>query len=193
MAQIVAIFLHFKEPEKTLKIRNVREELIDKTLPWGFFDGASQDQRLHCGGGGVLYKSNSHYFHFSVGLGRGTNNYDELMTLRLLLLFTLEQGCMSLQVYGDSLLVIEWAKELIQCHVVLLLPILEEVLLIKHQFNYISFTHFFRERNGVADQLSKEASQRHIDFGLCKITEHSRVGSSSYYHRPFFEPVLLQH
>ena len=100
---------------------------------------------------------------------------------------------MSLQVYGDSLLVIEWAKELIQCHVVLLLPILEEVFLLKQQFNYISFTHVFRERNGVADQLSKEASQRHIDFGIWKITEHSRVGSSSYYHQPFYDTVLVQH
>ena len=193
MAQTVAIFLHFKEPEKTLKIRNVREELIEKTFPWGFFDGASQDRQLNCGGGGVLYKSESHYFHFSVGLGRGTNNYAELMTLRLLLLFALEQGCMSLQVYGDSLLVIEWAKELIQCHVMLLLPILEEVFLLKQQFNYISFTHVFRERNGVADQLSKEALQRPIYFGIWKIIEHSHVGSSIYYHRPYFDPVMLQH
>ena len=112
------------------------------------------------------------------------------MTLRLLLLFALEQGCLSLQVYGDSLLVIEWAKELIQCHVVLLLPILEEVFLLKQQFNYLSFTHVFRARNGVADQLSKEALQRPIDFGIWKITEHSRVGSSSYYHRPYFDPVM---
>ena len=170
MAQIVAIIHHFREPEKLLKHRPVREELIDKALPWSFFDGASQDRQLSCGGGGVLYKSESHYFHFSVGLGRGTNNYAELMTLRLLLLFALEQVCMSLQVYGDSLLVIEWAKELIQCHVMLLLPILEEVFLLKQQFNYLSFTHVFRERNGVADQLSKEALQRPIDFGIWKIT-----------------------
>ena len=90
------------------------------------------------------------------------------------------------------MLVIEWEKETVQCHVMILLPILEEVFRIKQQFNQIYFTHVYRERNGVADQLSKEASQRHIDFGLCKITEHSHVGSSSYYHRPFFEPVMLQ-
>ena len=91
------------------------------------------------------------------------------------------------------MLVIEWEKETVQCHVMLLLPILEEVLRIKQQFNYIYFTHVFRERNGVADQLSKEASQWHIDFGIWKITEHSRVGSSSYYHQPFYDTVLVQH
>ena len=62
-------------------------------------------------GGGVLFKTESHSFFFSVGLGRGTNNFAELMSLRLLLLFALEQGCLSLQVFGDSMLVIEWAKE----------------------------------------------------------------------------------
>ena len=61
--------------------------------------------------GGGLYKIESHSFLFSAGLGRGTNNFAELMSLRLLLLFALEQGCLSLKVFGDSMLVIEWAKE----------------------------------------------------------------------------------
>ena len=193
MAQIVALIHHFREPVKLLKHRPVREELIDKTLPWGFFDGASQDRQLRCGGGGVLFKSVSHYFHFSAGLGMGSNNYAELMSLRLLLLFALEQGCLSLQVFGDSMLVIEWAKETVQCHVMILLPILEEVFRIKQQFNHISFTHVYRERNGVADQLSKEATQWHLEFGIWRITVHSLEGSYSYYHRPFHEAVLHQH
>ena len=54
MAQIVAIIQHFREPEKPLKHRPVREEHIDKAIPWGFFDGASQERQLSCGGGGVL-------------------------------------------------------------------------------------------------------------------------------------------
>ena len=164
MAQIIAIIQHFREPEKTLKNRPVREELIDKAIPWGFFDGTSQDRQLSCGGGGVIFKSESHFFHFLVGLGRGSNNYAELMTLRLLLLFALEQGCLSFQVFGDSMLVIEWAKETVKCHVMILLPILEEVLRLKQQFIHISFTHVYRERNGVADQLSKEATQ--LEFGI---------------------------
>ena len=90
MAQIAAIIQHFRAPEQIPKIRPVREELIDKDIPWGYFDGASQAHQLNCGGGGVLYKSEDHFFHFSAGLGRGSNNYAELMALRLLLLFALK-------------------------------------------------------------------------------------------------------
>ena len=88
------------------------------------------------------------------------------------------------------MLVIEWAKETVQCHVMILLPILEEVFRIKHQFNHISFTHVYRERNGVADQLSKEAL--HLDYGIWRISVHSCEGSFSYYHRPFHEEGIDQ-
>ena len=90
------------------------------------------------------------------------------------------------------MLVIEWAKENVQCHVMILLPILEEVIRIKQQFDHISFTHVYRERNRVADQLSKEATQGHLDFGIWRITSHSHEGSYSYYHRPFRETALEQ-
>ena len=168
----------------------MREELIDQDIPWGFFDGASQARQLRCGGGGVLFKSEAHFFHFSARFGRGSNNYAELMALRLLLLFALEQGCLSLQVFGDSMLVIEWEKETVQCHVMILLPIVEEVFRIKQQLNHISFTHVYRERNRVADQLSKQATVGRLDFGIWRITSHSHEGSYSYYHRPFHESAL---
>ena len=148
----------------------MREELIDKDIPWGYFDGASQDCQLSCGGGGVLYKSEDHFFHFSAGLGRGSNNFAKLMALRLLLLFALEQGCLSLQVFGDSMLVIEWEKETVQCHVLILLPILEEVIRIKQQFDHIYFTHVYRERNRVADQLSQGSDVG--AFGIWHLEDH---------------------
>ena len=89
--------------------------------------------------------------------------------------------------FGDSLLVIDWAKESVQCNVMILMPILEEIHRIKQMFNKITFTHVYRERNGVADRLSKEAAQRPLDFGIWQITVHSPVGTYSYYHRPFHE------
>ena len=85
------------------------------------------------------------------------------MSLRLLLLFALEQGCLSLQFFGDSMLVIEWVKEVHLCNVMRLIPILEEILLLKQHFNKLTFTHIYRERNRVADRLSKEALQ--LDYG----------------------------
>lgn len=192
MAQVVAISHHFRARVKTPKHRPVRIEQIDKGIPWGFFDGASPVDQRSCGGGGVLFKSEEHFFHISAGLGRGTNNFAELMSLRLLLLFALEQGCLSLQVFGDSSLVINWANGAAQCNVLNLVAILEEIQLIKQMFNSISFTHVYRERNGVADRLSKEAAQRPLALGIWQITVHSPVGTYSYYHRPFHEEEIEQ-
>ena len=79
---------------------------IDRRIPWGFFDGAMQ-QNI-CGGGALLFLSDSHWFEISAGLGEGTNNYVELLSLKILLLFTMEKGCRKINLFGDSLNVINW-------------------------------------------------------------------------------------
>ena len=45
VAQAMAIIQHFKEPVKAIKFRSVREEQIDISRPWAYFDGASQDHQ----------------------------------------------------------------------------------------------------------------------------------------------------
>jgi len=83
--------------------RVIREVVLDFSLPWGYFDGASSSDQMKCGGGGCLCFSNSHFFTLKAGLGNGTNNYFELLALKLLILFAVEKGCRTLQVFGDSL------------------------------------------------------------------------------------------
>jgi hypothetical protein len=39
------------------------------------------------------------------------------------------------------------------------MPLLDEVFLLKQHFDFISFTHVYRERNSIADKLSKEGAQ----------------------------------
>ena len=80
------------------------------------------------------------------------------MALKLLLLFSVEKDCHYLQDFGDSMIVIDWDIGFSRCHVLRLLPILEEVALLQQRFDNISFTHVYREQNGVADRISKEAS-----------------------------------
>ena len=82
-------------------------EEIDHLRPWGFFDGSSQEQQITCGGGGCLFISTTHSFHILAGMGRGSNNFAELMALKLVLLFVVEKDCHSLQVFGDSMIVID--------------------------------------------------------------------------------------
>jgi ribonuclease HI len=126
-------------------------------------------------GGGCLFLSSSHYFHLKEGLGAGTNNYLELMALKLLLLFAFEKDCRALQVFGDSLVIINSANGIHRCKISRFLPLLEDVIRIKSLFDNISFSHIYRERNQLADRLCKEATQ--LAYGIWHITEHTLDGS----------------
>ena len=63
---------------------------IDRSMPWGFFDGEAQNNL--CGGGAILFLSENHSFELMVGLGEGSNNYVELMSLKLLLILQQRKG-----------------------------------------------------------------------------------------------------
>lgn len=81
-----------------------------KYRPWGLFDGAKYGRNLSCGGGFVLYLSNQHYFKASMGLGMGSNILEKILSYHPLMDFVHEKGCDKLQVFGDSLLVIDWVN-----------------------------------------------------------------------------------
>ena len=96
-------------------------------------------------GGGCLYFSIRHFFLLKAGLGARSNNYSEIMALKLLLLFVVEKDCKTLQVFGDSLLVINWVNRIQICHISRLVTILEEVMRIIIDFDSISLSHIYRE------------------------------------------------
>jgi hypothetical protein len=62
---------------------------------------------------------------------------------------------------------------------------LEDVFRIKGLFDSISFSHIYRERNQLADGLSKEATQ--LAYGQWYIEEHSSTRICGFYHRPFHD------
>jgi len=66
-----------------------------------------------------------------------------------------------------------------------LIPILEEVHRIINAFDYVMFSHVYRELNRSADLLSKEASR--IQQGSWQIENIRGEGSYGYYHRPFHD------
>ena len=72
----------------------------------GFFYGSASGDPHLCGVGGILYLKDGHYFTFKVGLGVGTNNLVELYAMKLLLILELDKQITKIQVFGDSLLVI---------------------------------------------------------------------------------------
>ena len=60
---------------KHVRVKNQRDTLvleIDQSSPWGFFDGASQNNQ--CGGGAILNMDGNQSFELITGLGEGSNN-----------------------------------------------------------------------------------------------------------------------
>ncbi len=103
-AKILTVFHEIPEHKPFAPRRPTAPAPIDKTTPWAYFDGATQEQG--CGGGFILHINEQHYYSVKLGLGGGTNNYAELITLRHLLHFSLGHKCINLQIFGDSKIII---------------------------------------------------------------------------------------
>ena len=117
-----------------------------------------------------------HYYLMKWGLGVGINNKAELLASYMILIFAHDKGLLHLQIFGDSILVINSLNNAQRCHNIQLTPILEEVAHIRSIFNLITFRHIFRERNAVADHCSKEAAG-----------PFRPNGAFHFYHRPFIK------
>ena len=99
--------------------------------------------------------SEDHFIYFKAGLGNGSNNYAELLGIKLLLKLALENHISKLQDFGDSQLVINWINGLYIMHNLLLSPLLSEVIRFSGILDSMVFKHIYRERNSVVDELSK--------------------------------------
>ena len=94
-----------------IRARNQRHTLeieIDRDAPWAFFDGAAQENCY--GGGAILFLREGHSFKIVMGLGEGSNNFAELLSLKMLLIFAAKKGCCTLVCFGDSMNVINWVQ-----------------------------------------------------------------------------------
>jgi len=183
--QSVGIFKSLPEHLRAAKQRRVLEVEIDQSRPWAFFDGASQNNV--CGGGAVLYLTASHYFTLSMGLGAGTNNYAELQSLKLLLIFALEKGCSTLSCFGDSMNVVNWVNRTQDCRNLRLGNLLSEIRLILLRYDNCICRHVYRENNQAADRASKEGIPK--AFGTWHVTEVTDGRTHGYFHRPFIEDL----
>ena len=105
-------------------------------MPWFFFDGAAQNNI--CGRGAILFLSENHSFELMVGLGEGSNNYLELLSLKILLIFAAEKGYRTLNVCGDSMNVIKWTKGVQLCRNIRLANNLSSIKVVL--YTYVSFS-----------------------------------------------------
>ena len=179
----VGYYKAYPEHIRVARERRILEVEIDRTSPWAYFDGAAQNNI--CGGGAVLFLAESHFFVMSMGLGEGTNNFAELMSLKLLLIFALEKGCNDLNFLGDSMNVINWINQIQECRHMRLAHTLHSIRLLLSRFNSFSCRHVYRENNKEADKASKEGLRMATGNWMIKETFEGRT--QDYYHRPFIE------
>jgi len=133
----------------------------------------------------VLYMFDSHFFTITMGLGAGTNNYAEIMSIKLLLIFAFEKGIKRLSTLGDSMNVINWINQTQACRNVRLANILSSIQTVILSFDNFSCRHVYRDNNQKADQASKDGLI--LDFGTWKIDEVKDGQRFAYYHRPFID------
>ena len=80
------------------------------SYPCGFFDGATAND---LGGASfILHLSDSHFLAFSLGCGTSTNTRAELLALWALLTVSNILGIPLQSIYGDSLVIINWANRI---------------------------------------------------------------------------------
>ena len=121
-----------------------------------FFYGASTKSG---GIGYSLHLNETHSFEFVVGIGQCSNTKAELVGLWALLLSTHMTGIPSLHVYGDSSVVINWARAKAKSSLSppKLLYWCRETRKLCTHFLALSFDHIYSEHNQEADRLSKTA------------------------------------
>ena len=137
----------FSQNNLVVKIRSVVVEIINKSYPWGYFDGSAVGESKSCGAGDMQYISKERYFSFKAGLGLGTNNLVELCALKLPFSLAREKHISKFQIFGDSLLVIYWANGMFRCLNLELLQVLNEINRLSDFFDLVDLKHIYRERN----------------------------------------------
>jgi len=88
------------------------------------------------------------------------------------------------------MIVVNWARKFYKFHNIFLLPILEDTFWLLENFDMVTFSHVYRNKNMVADALSKVGL--HLALGQWDIIEHKNGNSQNLYHRPFIDSTTQQ-
>ena len=101
-------------------------------------------------------------------------------TLKLLLCFSKEKGCTYLQLFGDSMIIVNWINKAQNCHTMFLLTLIEDVHYIVDNFDLCTCCHVHKEINSIVYKLSKEEDCRSLKwdiFWILSSTFHQRDNS----------------
>ena len=154
----------------------VHRNIGPSTQNQGTFDGAAQTGI--CGGGGTIILLDGRIYHFMAGLGRGTNNRAELLSLWTLLWTAKRLNCNEIRILGDSQAIIDWVNKKARLRNNTLAHWYFRTLELMDTFSRITILHHHREYNQMADSLSKSGLQ--VEEGFIKLKEVSLTDSGEW-------------
>jgi len=103
--------------------------------------------------------------------------------------YACEKGGGKLQIFGDSMLIVNCVNGVQQCRNIYLDNIVIDIIRLCIDFAHFSCKHIYRERNMEAYKLFKEGLL--LDRGLWQVTKFHGPNHFEFYHRPFIDNGLL--
>lgn len=128
----------------------------------GFFDDATQNGVGGCGA--ILRINEDLYFNLRLGCGKASNTKSELLAFWCLLYFAMVNGIPSLQVFGDSLTIVNWSKGSCKLLVLSLEHWCAIVKGLMSLFVDLQVDRVHREFNSELDALSKSALSQFMSW-----------------------------
>jgi len=123
-----------------------------------YFDGCSKGNPGPSGTGAVLYRNREEIWVDCQYIGdKRTNNEAEYCALIMGLEQAIKQNIQFLSVYGDSLLVINQVNGVYKVKNAKMIPLFKKVISLKTKFEFVEFTHVYRDKNTRADELANIA------------------------------------
>ncbi len=141
-------------------LRNIRKRLEDNGSVKLYVDGAADLHTKTAGIGGVFYRNGDELFSFSEFIGSATNNEAEYKALIKGLKESHELNLLSIVIYADSELIVKQINGDYKVKNERMQILHSKAISLLGKFNRWSITHIPREKNSVADKLSKDGMRR---------------------------------
>lgn len=125
-----------------------------------YVDGAADLHSKTAGIGGVIYRNGEEVYSFSEHIGSATNNEAEYGALVKGLEELINLNLLSVDIFADSELIVKQINGEYKVKNERMQKLNMEANKLLDKLEYWSISHVLREKNSVADQLSKEGMRK---------------------------------
>ncbi|NHZ85171.1 MAG: reverse transcriptase-like protein [Planctomycetia bacterium] len=141
-------------------LHTISKRLDDSKSVKLYVDGAADLHTKTAGIGGVFYRNGDELFSFSEFIGSATNNEAEYKALIKGLEESHNLNILSISIFADSELVVKQINGDYKVKNERMQILNKKVINLLKNFNSWSIVHVPREKNSVADKLSKDGMRR---------------------------------